>query len=117
MVGKSSNGVYVNGEKIAVVDSKRQLKHGDIVGLGCEESIFNLIKPTDDIEKYFIFHLINRTVVDPGDGLVIDLVSDEEEDRKPIIKDEVFERINVKNVMPDQSISTASKLPTAGTSK
>lgn len=66
------------------MEDRRQLKHGDIIGLGCEESIFDLIKP-DDIEKYFIFKLIDKTV-DQGNGIVIDLVSDdEEENQKPII--------------------------------
>lgn len=82
----------MNYEKIG--EAPYELKHNDIIGLGCNQTIFNLTNK-DTWDTYSVYQLVDKTkhdvknstvMVNHGD--VIDLVSDNEENSKSIIVNE-----------------------------
>lgn len=67
------------------IESPYVLKHGDYIGLGCNQTILDLV-PTEELNTYFVFRLVDQSLPEQ----VIDLISDEEEEKeeevKPIIE-------------------------------
>lgn len=83
------------------------VKHGDVIGLGCNQSVFEF-KLKHEWPDYYIFQLQDTRLVNYEND-VIDLVSDEEEERdiKPLVVNGEIQK--VANVA-EQSIPTNSDM-------
>lgn len=84
---QASNGTYVNDKHLKIGSEICVLHHNDLIGLGCDESVFNVEMEKKDMANYYVFKLQDLTLID-NDNDVIDLVSDEEReetDVKPTI--------------------------------
>lgn len=79
------------------------MKHNDYIGLGCEHNIFTLLQQDEDKSNYVVFRLVNKSLVDDGEGLTINLISDDEEteDRKPVIENVELSSKNMNNPNSD----------------
>lgn len=101
---KSSNGTYVNDQKIN--DDPFKLKHNDTIGLGCEEKIFDLVEPQNsDRKNYYVFRLVNKSIIKCAELDVIVLSDDE--DMKPVI---VNGKVQNENIHINAVQKSASKI-------
>ncbi|XP_031633386.1 uncharacterized ATP-dependent helicase C29A10.10c-like isoform X2 [Contarinia nasturtii] len=99
LINQSTNGTYVND---ALIETEpRSLKHGDIIGIGCTESIFE-VEPKEKWSGYYIYKLVNNTLRENGSDNVINLISDDEEDVQPQIPNENQAAQRVENQVDNE---------------
>ncbi|XP_055322824.1 uncharacterized protein LOC129578378 isoform X2 [Sitodiplosis mosellana] len=108
ITNKSSNGTYVNDTRVE--SDNFVLKHDDLIGLGCDKTIFDMIENWDN---YYVFHLQDVTLVNHEND-VIDLVSDDEKenDVKPVIVNGNIEQgpVVVEQPIPISNMPTENVL-------
>lgn len=109
---QSSNGTYVNDKHLKIKSEICVLQHNDLIGLGCDESVFTVEMEEKDKANYYVFKLQDLTLIKNDDD-VIDLVSDDEQeetDVKPVIVNGKVqrERAVVEEPAPAVVIPTAN---------
>lgn len=73
---KSTNGIFVNGEKAA--QGSNDLHENDIIGLGCTYDRLNNAEQSEK-EKFYIFKLINKKSIPQTPDDVIDLIDSDDD--------------------------------------